>query len=241
MLLLISALLATTPGQTVTLPAHSATATVENRPVLWRELRLGMTPDEVAAKLREVQGIKSATVKVPKKGKKGEPSVSIDYVAPGVTILELPQTVTPVFADSKLQSVSFGSTACLSLAIQKFKDLKAMLAEKYGPDVTKKEVTEDRQLIGIRSTYATTPTRVLLRIEQGATPQHVYGGSGKVANILGQIANSSVDAEIEACPNDAGTKGIIEIIYLDNAISAQAEAQERAVQDAARAKEKDKL
>lgn len=197
-----------------------------------------MSAEEVALKIRAIEGVKTATAKT---SKKGVPSVTVSYTDTGLTLLDLKQTIQPEFENGLLQSVNLNSTACVKLAMQKVVDLRPLISSKYGPVRTQREVTADRRLIAIRDTYATTATRVVVRIEEGARPEFVPEGSGSVGKMLSSIANSSVQSEIDECPADGGIKGLIQITYMNNAVSTIADDKQRNDEAAKIEREKDKL
>jgi len=216
--------------------AASQGEAASERVPLWQTLQEGMTAEEAAIALRGVEGVKTVTVKPSRKGA----TLSISYTAGGIEVAGLPYRILPDFKASRLTGVRLQSEACLSLATEKYKTLRDLLAQKYGDGRTQREVTEDRQLIAIRDTFSTTPTRVLLRLEPGSIPQHIYGATG-FAGALAAIANSSADADVEACPNDRGQKANIEVTYLNNANSAAIDAGAAAEEAAKRERDKNKL
>lgn len=205
--------------------------------LLWQALREGMTADEAAASLRVIDGVKSVSVKDSRKGQ----TLSIKYVDNGIDVDGLRYKIEPNFVGNRLQSVGLGSEACAGLAAEKYKSLRGLLTQKYGPSRTQSEVTEDRQLVAVRDTFDATATRVLLRIEPGSLPQHVYGASGKVGRLIESMANSSVDSAIEQCPNDRGQKASITMTYLNNARAAAEDAGAAAERAAQQERDKDKL
>ncbi len=205
--------------------------------ILWQALWEGMTVDEAAASLRVVDGVKSVTVKSSRKGQ----TLSIKYNANGIDVAGLAYKIVPTFTGDRLESVSLESDACAGLATEKYKSVRDLLAQKYGQSRTQREVTEDRELIAIRDTFASTTTRVLLRIEPGSLPQRVYGASGKVGRLIESMANSSVESAIEECPNDRGQKASIGITYLNNANAAAIETKAAVEKAARQERDKDRL
>lgn len=217
--------------QTVAVDEASST-----RVPLWQTLREGMTVDETAAVLRGIEGIKTVTVKQSRK----RPSLSIKYESAGIEVAGLPYTITPLFKDSYLESVSLESKACLSLATEKYKVLREVLSQKYGKNLSSREVTEERELIAVRDTYSAMPTRVMLRLEPGDVPKYIHGATG-LAGALAAIANASTDADIEACPLDRGQRATIRVAYLNNANAAAIDAAATAEEVAKRRRDKAKL
>lgn len=209
----------------------------DGRLILWQSLREGMTADETATALRTVEGVKNVTVKTSKKG----PSLSINYTGSGIEVAGLTYKVSTDFNTQGLSSVHLLSDACLGLAMEKYKGLRVLLADKYGEAKTQREVTPDRQLVAVRDTFTGTPTRVVIRLEPGEIPQRVYAGGSKFAASLAQISNLATDQAIAACPNDAGQRASIEIAYLDNADAAAIAAQEAASKSAEQEADKSKL
>lgn len=203
---------------------------------LWQSLREGMTVDEAAMAIRSIEGIKAVTVKQSRKG----PSLSIKYEATGIEVAGLPYQITPLFNGTRLESVRLETRACLTMATEKYKILQELLSQKYGSSRTLREVTEERQLVAFRDTYSTTPTRVMLRLEPGDVPEHIYGATG-LAGALASISNASVDADIEACPLDRGQRATITVSYLNNANSTAIDAAAAAEEIAKRKRDKDKL
>lgn len=222
----------------VVVSSQVSTPVVDPVTPLWQELTVGMRPEVAAAVIRKVDGIRSVAVKTSKKGKA---SLSIEYTETGISFVGIRQTISTVFDGGALQSVTLSGQACATLAAAKFKELQTLLGEKYGAPVTQREVTEDRQFVGARSVFSSTPTRVMLRYELGEAPTYVPPAYGKFGRAMAAIANEAVEAEIAECPTDAGIKSKIEISYLSNAVATAADVAKRENDAANRAKEKDKL
>ncbi|HEX8301210.1 hypothetical protein [Sphingomonas sp.] len=120
---------------------------IDNRPMLWQDLRYGMTADEAAILLRALPGIRAAAVKP---SKKKPPRIVMDYTKEGVTLLGLRNEIGLTFGSSGLEQVDLRSAACLALSMEKFKGLRDLISQKYGAARTQKEVNEARDLTGIR-------------------------------------------------------------------------------------------
>ncbi len=206
----------------------------ENRDViLWQTLREGMNANEVATILRDVDGVKNVRVKTSRRGD----SVSISYTSNGIEVAGLPYRVFPNFEAGRLASIRLETEACLGLSTEKYKNIKELLAQKYGDGRSQRERSEENQLVAVRDVFSATPTRVLLRLEPGSVPQHIYGATG-IAGALAAIANASADADIEACPNDRGQKATIQVTYSNNANSTAVDAA--AALERERRRERDK-
>lgn len=208
--------------------------------MLWQDLRFGMTIDEAASALRTIEGIKSAQVRTSRKGKK---SLKIAYTKSGFQIADLPSTISLGFDADRLQEVTINNEACLSLSVEKFKSLQSLLAEKYGEGKVQREVTEDQQFVGMRSTHANFPTRAMLRLEPIYPPVGTPApyGSGALGELASALSHSMADAAIDACPNDQGVKGGLSITYLHNASTLEKEEQQRKQDELKRQQDKDKL
>ncbi|KPH62341.1 hypothetical protein [Novosphingobium sp. ST904] len=211
--------------------------TEDQRLVLWQTLREGMSVEEAASALRAVDGIGGVTVKKTSKGSR----LNIGYVGDGIEVDGLQYKASLVFSSSGLTTVHLQTDACLSRATQKYESLRELLIQKYGNAMAQREVTEDRQLVAIRNTFDTTPTRVLLRLEPGTVPQHTYGASGKLMLLAQNIANNEVDSQIVKCPNDRGQRATLEVSYLSNTAAQAASSAAAAEASAQGERDKSKL
>lgn len=148
-LMAANAVFAQAPADVIVSPASPVVPTtvvqssVQSAPVeapLWQQLREGMTYEEAAAALRATDGVRSVRVKL----KKQKPvALSISYVGSGVSVGPMVATITPVFEDDKLASVSLISDDCLSTGLAKNNTISDGLREKYGHYVSVKVVDDN--------------------------------------------------------------------------------------------------
>lgn len=186
-------------------------------PVIWRDLRAGMTPEQFADSLRKADGIKS--VDVTRKGKKPA-KVRIAYsVGDGMPIGDLNVAVTPSFVDDHLDSVSLTETSCYSAAKAKIEKLMSLLGDKYPHQQKVTVVNSDGVSTDTQRAFYNDEARVTLSVStiENPYPQHLYGGSGFVAaanKLANSMADSNYNSAIEACPLDKGNKATLQLEYV---------------------------
>lgn len=192
-------------------------ATQGEQPVIWRDFRRGMTPEQFAEGLRKADGIKS--VEVTRKGKKPA-KIKIAYsLGNGMQIGDLYIAVTPLFIDDRLDSVSLAETGCYSTVEAKIAKLVAALGDKYPQQQRVKVVNPDGVSIDTQQAFYNQETRVTVSVSliDNPYPKHVYGGSGFMAaanKLANSIADSNYNFAIEACPLDKGRKAKLQLEYV---------------------------
>jgi hypothetical protein len=188
-----------------------------------------MTPEQVAAALRGVEGISLAEVRRDRRNR--FKSLKIKYSDPGVTIDGLKIEVQPVFAAERLKEVNLTGSACAGAAKERVTRLGAALRERYG-QVTRERVVDDQGVdIEQRLAFWNENTRVRMSWSVDAPVQGgtYYGGSGvagALAGLANALADSSRDAAIAACPNDRGVKVVTTLNYSSQADFLRAHAAE---------------
>ena len=189
----------------------------QQQPVIWRDFRAGITPEQFADGLRKVDGIKAADVT--RKGKKPA-KVRIAYsLGAGMPIGDLNVAVTPSFVNDGLDSVSLSETGCFSTIAAKIEKLRAALGDKYPHQQGVKVVNPDGVSIDTQRAFYNQETRVTVSVatEENPYPQHLYGGSGFVAaanKLANSMADSNYNSAIEACPLDKGRKATLQLEYV---------------------------
>lgn len=211
MLVYLAFALQVAAGQPNSQPAMQA------QPLIWRDFRVGMTPEQFADGLRRVDGIKSVEVK--RKGTKPA-KLKIAYsVANSVQIGDLNVAITPSFIDDRLNSVNLSETQCFSAAEAKVPKLIAALSEKYPQQQRVTIVDDDGVQVETQLGLYNQETRVTLSVSsiENPYPHHVYGGSGFLAaanNLANTLADNSYNSAIEACPLDNGRKATLQLDYV---------------------------
>ena len=191
-----------------------------SQPVIWRDLRAGMSPEQFAEGLRKVDGIKA--VDITRKGKKAA-KVRITYAAGnGIAIGDLNAAITPTFTNDRLESISLSEADCYSTAAAKTEKLVAALGEKYPHQQRVRVVNSDGVSIDAQRAFYNDEARVTLSVTpiDNPYPQHLYGGTGFVAaanKLANSMADSNYNSAIEACPLDKGRKATIGLEYISQA------------------------
>lgn len=199
--------------QVAAVPASSQDA----KPVIWRDFRVGITPEQFAEGLRKAEGIKS--VDVTRKGNKPA-KVKIAYSAGnGMQIGDLNVAVTPSFINDRLESVSLTETGCYSAIEAKIGKLADALGEKYPQQQRVKVVNPDGVSIDTQRAFHNQETRVTVSVSpiDNPYPQHVYGGTGFMAaanKLANSMADSTYNSNIEGCPLDKGRKATLQLEYV---------------------------
>ena len=213
-------------------------------PVLWRDFRFGMTPEQTADVLRKIDGIKS--VEVIRKPKKPT-SLRITYTSAGVMVAEKRIGVAPLLENDRLTEVSIVNDSCASVGTEFAKQTALALKEKYPQHGREKVVDGNGVFVQYRFAFWNEGTRVRLSFSEsnpGAYIPHTYG-TGKVGGALANFANAVADASVESaraeCPADIGKRLTTTIDYSSQA-AFLAENQENGARQNAKAKElKDSL
>jgi hypothetical protein len=218
--------------------AAAPSSSQEPQPVIWREFREGITPEQFAEGLRKAEGISS--VEVTRKGKKPA-KIKIAYAAGnGMQIGDLNVTVTPSFINDRLGSVTLSETSCYSTVEAKLEKLVTALGEKYPQQQRVKVVNTDGVSVDTQRAFNNQETRVTVSVSpiENPYPQHIYGGTGFMAS-LNKVANSMADStynsNIEGCPIDKGRKATLQLEYVSQG-AFMAEHLKESADQAAKAK-----
>jgi hypothetical protein len=145
----------------------------EEQPVIWRDLRKDITPEQFAEALQKVDGVKS--VDVTRKGTKPA-KIKIAYsLRNGLQIGDLNVAVTPSFIDNRLDSVNLSESGCYSVISVKIEKLVAALGDKYPQQQKVKVVSPDGVSIDTQRAFYNQETRVTLSALpiDNPYPQHV--------------------------------------------------------------------
>lgn len=98
---------------------------------LWQGLARGMSPEQVAAIVRGMAGIKDVKVRQTK-GKSEPNALAIRYVKTGIDIAGLPFELAPTFRDGRLDQVMLAARGqCEAKAFEVFDTLSGALKTKY--------------------------------------------------------------------------------------------------------------
>lgn len=144
---------------------------------LWRDLRVGMTPEQAAVALRSVEGISDVEVRRDRRGRFR--SLRIKYSPSGVVLDGLKVEVQPVFSADGLQEVNLSGSACAGAARERGNRLGSALAERYGQRARERVVDEQGVQIEERIAFWNEQTRVRMSWRIDAPVQsggHYVGG-----------------------------------------------------------------
>ena len=215
-------------------PSPKAAAPTE-QPIIWRDLRRGITPEQFAENLRKADGVKS--VEVIRRGKKPA-KVNIDYTfRSGLPIGDLTVNVVPVFVDDRLDSVLLNETECFSAVEAKVKALFVALNDKYPQQQSVTVVDDDGVPTDKQQAFFNENTRVTVSVTtiENPYPRHTYGGSGFIAaanNLVNSMADSNYNSAIAACPVDKGRKATLQLEYVAQEDFRRKHAMENAEREA---------
>lgn len=186
-------------------------------PLLWRDLQIGMSPEQTAEKIRTIDGVKD--VKVNRNRKNKFKSIEFKYKDQGIHIGPDQMLLTTLFDGESLTEISLSSSACASAALEKMKLLKNSLTEKYGNVAPEKVVDENGVEIEKRAAFWTDEIRVRMSWQINV-PSQTYTstyGNGKLGNALAALSNSmsqsAYEAAVNACPDDRGSTVLTTINY----------------------------
>ena len=203
--------------QVATAPVSSHVASQETQPVIWRDFRIGITPEQFAEGLRKAEGISS--VDVTRKGKKSA-KIKITYsVGNGLQIGDLNVAVIPSFINDRLDSVTLSETGCYSTVEVKLEKLFAALGEKYPQQQKVRVVNTDGVSVDTQRAFYNQETRVTVSVSSidNPYPQHIYGGTGLMASmnkLANSMADSTYNSNLEGCPIDKGRKATLQLEYV---------------------------
>lgn len=209
-----------------------STAAIEQPPagaLLWRELRVGMTPEQTAAALRGVDGVSEVSVNRSRKGKLK--SIAIKYTQSGVLIGDTRVEIVPTFEGETLQEVSLTGRACASVAAERMNLLRESLKAKYDQSARERVIDEDGVEFQQRVAFWNDETRVRMSWAVDVpSADYIYsngrGVQGALATLANSMAQASRDAALRACPNDKGASVVTTINYSSQATFSRSHAEE---------------
>lgn len=203
-------------GLQVSVPAPVQSPVAEEPatgPALWSGLRTGMSAEQAASALRQVDGVRA--VKVTQKKNK-PPKLDVSYVADGVDVGFGRAKVTTYFEGAKLSEVDLDIDQCLSAAKAGALNLVTTLKTKYGAAARESVADPDNGAItSQRLAFWNEETRVRVSERnynpaQGEASVPGSGAAGAIADIFGAIASNEAE---KACPLDAGARALWTINY----------------------------
>lgn len=157
----------------ITLLATSATAD-PGPVVLWKNLSVGDTPEDVAAKLVGDSAFKSVKVRRSSDASK-EPSLSVKYRADGIEVLDLILKFAPVFEQGRLRNIVLQSEpGCAHRAPEQFQKMAAILHEKYPASPVEFAVSDEDMVRKARREGTDESPAVAGRVFQGDDVTVVY-------------------------------------------------------------------
>lgn len=203
-----------------------------------------MPPEQVREALLAVDGIKAAEVKRSKKGK--FKSLELQYTHSGVPVGDMSVTIEPIFKGEALTDLNLVTPKmCTSVGIERLKELRNSLSEKYRQSVREKVVDENGVEIGQQLAFWNDETRVRLSYQiENPSLSYTSPNGGKTMRALAGLANALAEqnyqAAMSACPNDNGATVVLNINYSSQAVFLkQYESEARAREEKAQSLRKD--
>lgn len=196
---------------------------------LWQGLKIGMTPQEAAATLSTVEGVRK--VKVVNDRKPNDPRrIDVSFTDGGYVVAGVPFQIGAIFKAARLDKALIQSgELCASAFPEAFTPIRDGLAKKYGePLFEEKELDELALLEALdESSRLGQPVSRVMGFTSGKVAAYVdvtfnreprlarpYG-MGRMMESLWQIAEQEQRNKIMSCPNNSGLDRIkIGIIYM---------------------------
>ncbi len=175
---------------------------------LWRDFRVGMTPEQVADVLRTVEGVSQATVKRNSRNKFSR--ISIKYSDFGVRVGDMKLEIEPVFENVQLDEINLSGRDCLSISTERMKLLRDSLSERYGHFVREKVVDENGVEFEQRAAFWNDDTRVRMSWQVQNPSKEYYSSSGRgvqgaLAGLATMLSQQSYEDAVKACTADSGS------------------------------------
>lgn len=211
-------------ASTQAVPAPPASAAVLDQnastPLLWRDLRVGMTPEQTADALRQIEGITEVTVRRNRRQK--FQSLRIKHAPTGVVVGDMKFEVAPTFDGERLTEITLTSEACAAAGNEQIKLLRSALQDRYERTARERVVDENGVEFQQRAAFWNSETRVRLSYELKSPSSDYYGSGtgvqGALAGLANMMSQASRDAALQACPNDAGVSVATSVNYSSQAV-----------------------
>jgi len=171
--------------------------------VLWRTLAVGDDPETVATKLSGDQIFKSVKVKRSANSAK-EPTLSIKYSGNGIDILGVPFQLVPIFEQGTLNKVVLQTEpTCANRAPEQFRDMAALLHDKYPGSPIEFGVSDDDQVRKARREGTDESPRIAGRVFQGSgvTVTYQQTFTAEQAPPVGYVSNPKMSALMSLMSN----------------------------------------
>lgn len=203
----------------------------ERGAALWNGLSVGLSAEQTASALRQVDGIRAVKV-FEKPGK--PPRFEVLYVSKGVDLGFAIATVSPTFEGGRLTEFELTVDQCVSTANAKATDLVSTLKGKYGEFQRERVVNPDGSPQSVRYAFYNRETRVRVSLQTYNPARKDVNGPGSGAvGALGDIFSAiGANAAEKACPLDAGRREVWMINYSSQAAFLKSQTAEEAVRQA---------
>ncbi|OHC96608.1 MAG: hypothetical protein A2792_19735 [Sphingomonadales bacterium RIFCSPHIGHO2_01_FULL_65_20] len=215
--------------QSAVQPAPGTQQTAAETVELWQGLKTGMTPQEAAATLSAVEGVRK--VKVVNDRKPNDPRrIEVSFTGSGYVVAGVPFQIGAIFKAARLDKALIQSgELCASVFPEAFTPIRDGLNKKYGkPLFEEKDLDELAILEALdESSRLGQPVSRVMGFASGKVAAYVdvtfnreprlarpYG-MGRMMESLWQIAEQEQRNKIMSCPNNSGLDRIkIGIIYM---------------------------
>lgn len=195
-------------------PENSISPDTDPRPLLWKGLRVGMPPEEAAALLRAIDGVKAVKVK----GTQKSPRLSISLTDGALDVADWKVTIGTDFDAEGLESVALSQDDCASITSARILRIIPVLKERYGNAAMEKVVDSNGVEISTQAAFWNATTRVRVSWVVSAIGEYVDSGlSGKTGRIADALGALGMAAQRAACPADEGAKAAATITYSSQA------------------------
>ena len=223
------AIAAPLPVEPATQPTITAAKDESVYPPLWRTLSHGMSVEEAAQALRNIDGIDQVTVVI-KTGKL--PRLKFNQRDGGIDIGAAKATLGLNFGTSGLTEVTLLMDDCASTAIEKNRVILDALKTKYTSYGREKVVDADGVELSYNLAFWNDSTRVRMSFEvrnaARYTPVYGAGNLGKLANAL---AENAANNALAACPNDGGVRTATTLSYTSQSAFQISQAADQQIRE----------
>lgn len=202
----------------------------QHGPLLWQDLRLGATPEEVLPIIKAIEGVKNAKVL---KEKRSNPArrIDIDYRAGALQIVGLPFELGPIFENGRLKQILLASrNQCETDAMGVYAKLSEGLKAKYSSQLTAPEIKQrdfdeaeykslqSGEPQGLATAFANEEVAVMLAFQIKVESPIAYPSAyNKLAIALWRLASQQYENRKSECSGTGDRRMDVSIIYMTRA------------------------
>lgn len=198
---------------------------------LWRGLAAGMSPEEAAPLITQIEGVKSVKVLAEKRSNP-ERRLAIRYHASMVPIAGLPFELAPSFGGGRLSQVFLASRdQCAAKAVAVHRQLASSLRTKYAAAIAAPQRITDADVAGaeqsalvsgkpagLATAFASDEVAVLLIVNIQVTPRPpVPTRYDRTSAAIWSILKSQYDARRAECDGTGDRRMDVVLVYMTRA------------------------